>query len=524
MAFVADCGLSMLLEARCVTRTVGFLVPGQIWRSRMGGKSRIRNLKFCGVGVPPCTLYPAGRRVCYDESMRVSRFGVLVSLVLLATACGERTSNFLEVAPAPRRLVVWLENGEIDVETSAILQAAGVDEIVLRRGRLDLAGRAPVLRLDPAGEVAGSIPVGIALEVGEIRPGLDRAAAEAVWRAIEAEFGASVPAELILDLPQLAEGLDNFIIHLSQSSGLAVVPLLGFEQLQTELGLEVAKAARTCIVPAFGTDDADLRGIGELDPLPLEKKLGPLAGSGVRVRAAIVLRSRTEPPLVESGDDLDPLTERQTTTMTTETNLDRKFVFEKPVVWSGRSWSAGDAVAVRWMDAARLHAALAEIHRIALPDIAGWDLVPLPAEETQLGLSREALLRYLGGEGPEPDIQVQADRSGRSLRIKVSNPSPFATTVSNHGNWVQVSVAEGWLVAEGRGSFDRSALGTVQRGQWASGDLERVNAVRFYEVYVAPGEEIVSGTVRVPSSRSQVTVSWRFTLSDGSEIIGETER
>ena len=447
-----------------------------------------------------------------------------MSVVLLVAACGEKTSNFLEVAPAPRRLVMWLENGEIDADTSALLQAAGVDEIVLRRGRLDLAGRAPVLRLDPAGQVAGSIPVGIALEVGAVRPGLDEAAAEAVWRAIEVEFGASVPAELILDLPRLAEGLDDFIVHLSQVSGLAVVPLLGFDQLHTELGLDVAKAARTCIVPAFGTDDADLRGIGELGPLPPEKKLSPLAGTGVRVRAAIVLRSRTEPPLVGPGDDLDPLTEGQTTTMTTETDLDRKFVFEKPVEWSGRNWKAGDSVAVRWMDAARLHVALAEIQRIALPDVAGWDLIPLPAEDSQLGLSREALLLYLGGEGPEPDIQVEVDRSGRSVRVKVSNPSPFATTVSNYGNWVEVSAEEEWLVAEEMGSFDRLALGGVQRGQWVGRDLDKVNAVRFYEVYVAPGEEITSGTVRVPSSRSRVSVRWHFSLSDGSELAGEVDR
>ena len=458
--------------------------------------------------------------------MRVSRLRLvgLVTLLMAVAACGGETSNFLEVAPAPRRLVMWLENGEIDAETSALLQAAGVDEIVLRRGRLDLAGRAPVLRFVPAGEVAGSIPVGIALEVGEVREGLDKAAAEAVWRAIEAEFGGSIPAELILDLPRLAEGLGDFIVHLSQTSGLAVVPLLGFEQLQTELGLEVAKAARTCIVPAFGTDDADLRAIGELDPLPLEEKLRPLAGSGVRVRAAIVLRSRTEPPVAASGDDLDPLTEGQTATVSTDTTLDRKFVFEKPVEWNGRSWKAGDAVAVRWMDAVRLHAALGEIHRLALPDVAGWDLVPLPAEDMRLGLSREALLRYLGGEGPGPDIQVEVDRNGRSLRVKLSNPSPFATAVSNHGNWVLVSVDEGWLVAEGRGSFDRSSLGTVRRGKWESGDHDRMNAVRFVEVYVAPGEEIVSGWVRVPSSRSRVTVRWRFSLSDGSELTGKVER
>ena len=445
----------------------------------------------------------------------------LVALLAAVTACGEKAVNFREVAPAPRRLVVWLENGGLDADTSVLLQAAGVDEIVLRRGSLDLAGQAPLLRIEPVGEVVGSIPVGIALEVSAVRPGLDKAAAEAVWRGIEAEFGKSVPAELILNLPHLAEGLGDFIVHLSQASGLAVVPLLGFEQLRTELGMEVAKAAHGCIVPAFGTDNADLRGVGELGPLPLEQKLSPLAGSGVRVRAAIVLRSRTEPPLLASGEDFDPLTEGQTTTVSTETTLDRKFVFEKPIVWSGRSWDAGDTVAVRWMDAARLHAALGEIHRVAVPDIAGWDLVPLPAEDTRLGLSREALLRYLGGEGPGPDIRVEVDRNGRSVRVKLSNPSPFGTAVSNHGNWVQVSVDEGWLVADASGSFDRLVSGIERGGHWETGDLDEVNAVRFGEVYVAPGEEIVSGPVRIPSSRSRVTVRWRFSLSDGSEITGE---
>jgi len=450
--------------------------------------------------------------------MRVSCLRMLGQVALLAmlSACGGGSPAFREVAPAPRRLVVWLENGGLDAETSDLLQAAGVDEVVLRLGSLDLAGQAPLLRIEPVGEVVGSIPVGIALEVGRVRPGLDKAAAEAVWRGIEAEFGESIPAELILDLPQLAEGLGDFIIHLSRASGLAVVPLLGFDQLRSELGIEVAKAAHGCIVPAFGTDNADLR--------PLEQKLSPLAGFGVLVRAAIVLRSRTEPPLAALGETFDPLTEGQTTTVSTETILDRKFVFEKPIVWSGRSWDAGDTVAVRWMDAARLHAALGEIHRVAVPDIAGWDLVPLPAEDTRLGLSREALLRYLGGEGPGPDIQVEVDRSGRSVRVKLSNPSPFATAVSNHGNWVQVSVDEGWLVADASGSFDRLVSGIVRGGHWETGELDRVNAVRFGEIYVAPGEEIVSGSVRIPSSRSRVTVRWRFSLSDGSEITGEIIR
>ncbi len=77
----------------------------------------------------------------------------MVALLAAVTACGEKAITFREVAPAPRRLVVWLENGGLDADTSVLLQAAGVDEIVLRRGSLDLAGQAPLLRIEPVGEV-----------------------------------------------------------------------------------------------------------------------------------------------------------------------------------------------------------------------------------------------------------------------------------------------------------------------------------------------------------------------------------
>jgi hypothetical protein len=264
-----------------------------------------------------------------------------------------------------------------------------------------------------------------------------------------------------------------------------------------------------------------LRGIGELDPLPLEKKVARLGGSGVRIRLAISLRTRTEPPLDQLGEGLNLLTEEQTTTVTTRSILDRSFDFEKPTDWSGRSWQVGETVAVRWMDACRLHAALQEIQRLAAPDIAGWDYVSFPAEDLKLGLTREELLRYLQGDGPGPDVRVKVERSGRSVRIRLSNPSPFATAVSNYGNWLQVAVDEGWMVAEGRGSFDGVTLGSIRSGRWQEGDRGRVDAARFDEVYLAPGEELVTGTVRLPSSRSRVTVTWRLTLFDGSEITGE---
>jgi hypothetical protein len=443
-------------------------------------------------------------------------------LAALFFGCGGGGPTFQEVAPTPRRLVVWLGAEGLDAETAERMRAAGVDEVVVRRGSMNLSGRVPVLRFDPMPTVQGAIPVGIELEVQGVREDLDRAAAEAVWRAIDAELDGSVPAEVILDMPRLTENLDEFLTSLTEVSGVPVVPLLSFEQIQQEDGVRTAAGARICVVPAFGTDEADLRGIGELDPLPLRKKLEPLAGSGVRVRLAVVLTPRTEPALEGPGDDLDPLT--RVATMSTTSILDRTFTFERAASWSGRSWKKGDHVAARWVDAARLNFALTEMHRLVLPEVAGWDLVALPPADRSLGLGRESLLRYLEGEGPGPDVEVDVRRDGRTLRVSVANPGPFVTAVTNHGNWVQVSVNEGWIQARDRGSFDGLRLGNARGRDWSESDLDRYNGVRFTEVYLGPGESVSSGSVRLPSSRSKVTVRWNLTLSDGTAVTGEVDR
>jgi hypothetical protein len=421
---------------------------------------------------------------------------VFAALIL---GCGGGGPSFQEVAPTPRRLVVWLGSEGLDLETAERMRTAGVDEVVVRRGSMNLAGRAPVLRFSPMPPVEGAIPVGIALEVQGVREDLDRAAAEAVWRAIDAELNGSVPAEVILDVPRLTERLDEFVTALTEVSGVSVVPLLSFEQIQHEAGLRTAAGARICVLPAFGTDGADLRGIGELDPLPLWKKLEPLAGSGLRVRLAVVLTPRTEPAFEGSGDDLNPLTD--VATMSTTSTLDRTFTFERTASWSGRSWQKSDSV-----------------------EVAGWDLVALPPEDRSLGLGRETLLRYLEGEGPAPDVEVDVQRDGRSVRVSVANPGPFVTAVSNHGNWVQVSVDEGWLQARDRGSFDALRLGNAKGSDWREGDLDRFNGVRFTEVYLGPNERVSSGAVRLPSSRSKIAVHWNLTLSDGSAVTGEIVR
>jgi hypothetical protein len=419
-------------------------------------------------------------------------------------------------------MVVWLGQEGVDAETSERMRLAGVDEIVVRRGSINLGGRAPVLRFNTMPPVEGAIPVGIALEVQAVRDDLDRSVAEAVWRAITAELDGSVPAEIILDFPRLTESVGEFVVELTEASGVSVVPLLSFEQLQDANGLKAVAAARVCVVPAYGTDGADLRGIGERDPLPLRKKLEPLVATGARVRLAVVLTPRTEPAVDGPGQDLNPLT--AVTTVSTSSTLDRTFTFERTARWNGRDWSEGDKVAVRWVDAARLDAALAEMHRLVLPEVAGWDLVALPPEERSLGLGRESLLRYLEGLGPGPDVDVEVERDGQIVRVTMSNPSPFASAVTNHGNWVQVSVSQGWIRGRDRGDFDSLRLGNARGGDWSEADSEAYNGVRLTETYLGPGETMSSGWVRVPSSRSRVDIRWNLTLSDGSTVTGQLSR
>jgi hypothetical protein len=304
-------------------------------------------------------------------------------------------------------------------------------------------------------------------------------------------------------------------------SGLSVVPILTFSQLETEVGREVATAARACIVPSFGTEGSVLRGVEERDLQPLREKLAPLADSGVRVRVGIVIQPKTDPPLNGPGDDLNPLTERGVASVSTASTLDRTFTFARAATWSGRDWSAGDTLAVRWIDASRLRAALAESHRLILPELGGWDLMMFPEEGQELGMSRDIFIRYLGGEGPEPTIDLDVTRNGRTARVTMSNMSPFATAVSNHGNWLEVSVEDGWMTVDGRGSFEHLTRGTVTAGNWEQGDFEKVNAARFFEVFLAPGETLTSGTIRVPSSRSRLKVRYSLTLFDGTAVTGE---
>jgi hypothetical protein len=336
-----------------------------------------------------------------------------------------------------------------------------------------------------------------------------------------AEASVTPPAEILLDLPQLPPGMADFVARLAAAGGVPVVPVLSVDQLGQEEGRGAAAAAGRCMVPAYGTGHPDLRGAGEGGTLPLAKKLEPLAGLAVSVRIGIAMAPVTKPPLRRWGDDLGPLTEPENAEVRTSSELDRTFVLRRPLDWSGRAWAPGETLAVRWWDVSRLHASLAEIDRVSLPEIAGWDLVPLPAAGGQLGVGEEALVAYLGGEGPAPELQVEVARSGSTVRVSLANPGPFASAVSGVSNWLEVAASQGSVVVSDRGSFDSIELGTRQRGEWKALIREVADAVRFCENHVGPGEQLTTGSVRLTVPRAQVRVRWHVLLSSGQEVAGE---
>ena len=55
-----------------------------------------------------------------------------------------------------------------------------------------------------------------------------------------------------------------------------MVPVLSVDQIGSEAGQAAAVAAHRCIVPIFGAQDADLRGLDPKPTRPLEDKLSAI--------------------------------------------------------------------------------------------------------------------------------------------------------------------------------------------------------------------------------------------------------
>ncbi len=449
----------------------------------------------------------------------MKRIFLLGMVLLMTVACGGRTfSGGGSPVPRPRKTVVWVA-GDVGEDLAVRLQRAGVSLIVVRSGSIDIRGGTPLVTGAVIPRISGEIPVSAAFRMESGSVPLTEAGAEALWRGLASLVGETT-AEIILDLPRLSPGISEFVRRLEQVSGLPVVPILTVEQIRSDIGLDLARTVRTVIVPLYGPGGVGLRGVGEGAGEAVGKRLESLVGTGVGVRAGIVLTPRTEPKLPQWGEDLNVICEGGTVEISTTSQLDRAFIFQKATAWSGLQWKIGDRLEVGWMDAVKLNMAMNESAALVLPDIVGWDLVTLPPAGGSLGIDRGALIAYLEGRGPEPSLDLSVQRRGRSIRVTLENEGPFVSAVSGHGNWVEVSLESGYLVADDSGSFDRIELGNRVGDRWKPGVDSGITGVRFIENLIGADERLTTGWIRLPSSRSRVITRWSVILSDGTVLTG----
>ncbi len=379
---------------------------------------------------------------------------------------------------------------------------------------MSLGDRLPVVRLQPGPQIPAG-DVGVLLTLRSPDGTLSEADADGMWYALARDLDSG-PRELLLDLPEIPEGLAGFLVRLREVSRVPVVPVITAEQLSHEDAVAAVEAVGTCVVLAFGNLEPWREGARTLQT-PLRDQLAPLVGTAVRPRVGISLAPMTDPELEQWPASLDPLTLPEVAEMSTAAVFDRVFTLRTAVQWAGREWQAGERIALSWMDVPRLHAALESVVHLGLPDPGGWDLIPLPPQPAA-GVSREALIAYLGGEGPKLQLDVEVSAGSSSVRLEVANRTPFSSAVSSYSNWVQVWIEDGLLVTDERGSFDRVLLGRYEDGEFESTSGGSFNAVRFVEHLVAPNEVLHSGSVRRVTRTGTVHISWHVVLSTG-EIV-----
>jgi hypothetical protein len=406
------------------------------------------------------------------------------------------------------------------VEDEATLQqlaAVGVDGLVVPRGSVSLGAQLPVVRLQEP-PVLPAEAAGVLLSVRAPDGELAAGGAEGMWHALARDLEQR-PAELLLDLPELPVGLAEFLARLREVSDVPVVPVVTAEQLRDPAAVAAVEAAGACVVLAFGNLEPWRPGARALQR-PLRDQLAPLQPSGVRPRIGISLTPLSDPALASWPASFDPLTPAEVAETSTAAVFDRVFTLRTGLEWAGRRWQRGDRIALGWLDVPRLDAALESVAHLGLPDPGGWDLMPLPPANAA-GISREALIAYLGGEGPELDLEVDVSASRSTVRVEAVNRTPFPSAVSSYSNFVQVWIEDGLLVANDRGSFDRVMLGRFENGEFESSTGGSFNAVRFIEHLVAPNEALSSGSVRRATRSGTVRVSWQIVLSTG-DVVGET--
>jgi hypothetical protein len=192
----------------------------------------------------------------------------------------------------------------------------------------------------------------------------------------------------------------------------------------------------------------------------------------------------------------------------------------------GIALAAGVETRFRGLTPTELVATVGELSRSAAKGCRGriYFATDFPLADGSLGV--EAIEEALAAKplSPVPEIFVDetetATRRGGAVALTLRNASLNPSLLSQLNNWVELHVPSGSLASVDPGRFDRYEFWLGEGSSAKPVNQHRADRVRFFEFYLAPGEKVTSGPIRIAGDPSQITIRVSASIlgADGSEI------
>lgn len=450
--------------------------------------------------------------LCYDAGMgRRARCGLII-VVLLGAFGATGAARELEQR-------VWV-HGPVDASIVTALRAGGITGAVVEVGRGAIGDGTAAFTLQSFADMAPLAPMTISIAVDVTGKGDASGDAAAFWTQLQ-PAAKLLPSQgsLILAARTLWPGLPRFATELAAASHVRVEVMAPAEQLAKALppegwpGLGVVAVALgtppAAGFPATTTDD-DLAAIDALDAL------------GIEYRVAVVVQPLLRPEPGDDPVDLMPLASPSRAAFRRGDHSDF-FELRGALSWGGRMLSGGTRVEVEATNAARYNRDLGFLLRPVREGLTGWDVVSLPPPAPAVGMSRQAFLGYLRGNGPYPTAQLQIRwlSTGR-LEVALRNPSPFSGTFATTSNWVEVRFSGNEVLDAQLGDFAGLEYGVSGARGWRRVNAAReANAVRLHYTYLGPDAMISGATLSFVSRLRSVQARWAVVPGDGTVVVSD---
>jgi hypothetical protein len=189
------------------------------------------------------------------------------------------------------------------------------------------------------------------------------------------------------------------------------------------------------------------------------------------------------------------------------------FSAQQPARLGAQTFQAGDTVTFRLRSAADLLQAVGE-SLTGKRNAHGSLFMFSGGTRDQSLLGFDVLEDVLLGRPVQPHFSLslkgRESRGGREFSVSLVNQKAEVSALSRLNNWIDVTVENGTLIDVHNGGFDRFELLDASGGL---ASLRSARHVRFFENFIAPDEEIVSGEIFVRGDPRSIRVTARGQIS-----------